>query len=274
MIICMQSISTRLSQETILVVTVCKDDFEGLSTTIESTLSQDFNNWRQVVVLSGPSDAASEAAVHYHNLDHRIEVINQTGTGIYNAMNSGLKGIASTFVWFMNAGDIFADVRSMSKAIEIINEFDADLLIGGYGILGNDKKYSFPTSKLQTHSFSLNRRGGCHQSMVFRNGSKTQILYDEKYRIAADFKLVLQFISTGKAFRVPDELARIAPDGISSKLLSQTLFEKQLIRKEFFGPMSAAVLNGKIWTCAVKFKVGLRGLLKSMNYKLSNPDSP
>ena len=257
----MPSAKRTLHQSTVLVVTVCKDDPQGLNLTTESLIGQNFEFWRQTIVLTNRQDKSLKAALKLEEMDPRIRISFQDKTGIYNAMNTGLYGDDSEFVWFMNAGDIFENSQTISTAVELSNRLAADLVIGGYGICSQNVTHSRNLKEYTPFRFSLNRRGGCHQAMLFRRNKQSKIFFDENYLIAADFKLVLEITALGRVFQVPEILARITPGGISDTQLRTTLREKQRIRREFFGVPSLGFITGFLWTIAVKAKVSLRKII-------------
>jgi putative colanic acid biosynthesis glycosyltransferase len=257
----MRSEKSELSIDSVLVVTVCKDDSEGLKRTTRSLLAQNYTEWQQIIVLTDTKDLALGTALDLEDVDERIHVKVQSGQGIYNAMNTGLENVQSDYAWFMNSGDSFKDENSISLAVQRANSLNADLLIGGYGVTTQTEKFSFPLRRYTELTFSLNRRGGCHQAMLFRCSSLTKIYYDEKYSIAADFKLALEFARLGRVFQVPDVYAEITPGGISDIQICHTLKQKQQIRVEHFGKVSIGRLTGLLWTNAVRLKVTSRKIM-------------
>jgi len=260
----MQSELKEISNKSLLVITVCKDDPQGLKTTTESLLMQNYQEWHQIIVLASESDVALETAKNLEKSDRRISLIIQANRGIYNAMNTGLRQRESDFVWFMNSGDLFEESNSISSAIGLAERLMADLVVGGYGLISQNKTYSHPIRRYKTLSFSLNIRGACHQAMLFRRNELTILGYNEKFTIAADFHLVLELISSGSVvYQVPNIFARVTPGGVSDIELNKTLKEKQQIRNDYFGRLSVGSITGLVWMSAVKLKVISR---KIMNF--------
>ncbi len=245
------------NSNSVSIVTVCRDDPNNLVKTCESLLTQSYKNWNQVIVLSSTEDLARTKAVEITKSDPRIMVTYQDGFGIYNAMNKGTSLINSEFVWFMNSGDVFKSNSTLESAVSLIQFMGADLIIGGYKVQNESRNFGNRTSKIGLNKFSLNRRGGCHQSMLFRLNENFPLIYDENYRIASDFKLVLQYINRGKVHQVSEIFSEIDAGGVSHKEIRLTINEKQAIRKDFFGRYSLGYLSGKFWTFAVRLKVFL-----------------
>ena len=127
-------------------------------------------------------------------------------------MNEGIAAASGEFAWFMNAGDKFASKSTLAHAINQISPTNVGVIIGGYQIEGGGKKktYSYAPRKITGLNFAFNRRGGCHQAMIFQ----TNILkglggFNTSYSLAADFDLVLRVIQKSQANRVSEIYASI-----------------------------------------------------------------
>jgi glycosyltransferase involved in cell wall biosynthesis len=244
------------------IITVCKNNANGLKNTLESLLIQTHERWISIIVVGESEDDSLEIALDFAHRDSRIRLISEPGIGIYPAMNLGLNNSKMKYVWFLNSGDYFASPLILEKAARrMINE-DFAILLGGYGVLeGNGRIRHFKKrgKKLSTREISLNRRGACHQSVLFNfEFSGAPKRFDEKFNLASDFKLILDFASTGKAFRDSEIFSIIEADGVSSSQIYKVLNEKQLVRKIFFGSRSLDSLLGVLWTVLVKLRIQIR----------------
>lgn len=232
------------------VVTVCKDNSEGLLLTLNSLVKQDHENWRCFIVL--PVGDSSLEKVSHHLKDSRIRTLRDSGVGIYNAMNQALPWINSQYVWFMNAGDEFYARETLHLAMLEILEQDADLVIGDYVVRDSvSTRFRFPKivvtrsiSPLEL-AFSINRT--CHQASLFRVPKEggTSLVYDLKYPLAADFNLMLQIAKKGRTMLTPRVLAIIEGNGLSDIRIGQVWAERGQIRKTFFPVI------GPIWSSIV-----------------------
>lgn len=250
----------------ITVVTVVKDHPLGLVWTIESLLQQTFKNWKAIIIVGDSTDNTLEVAQRYSKTNENILTILQNGVGIYQAMNQATKLVSSKYVWYMNAGDRFFGECSMSTAIREAEEEPLVLLIGGHKIdNGRDEVgYSFQDKILTPFWFSINRRFGCHQAMLFLT-SKVKALgcYNTKYKITADFDLVMRLCSIGVVRRSPSMLAIVEPGGGADQNIVFVHREKQLVRKALLGS-KILVLMGQIWTELAILKIQLK---KFISYK-------
>ena len=81
-----------------------------------------------IIVDGNSEDGSRESAMEFANYDKRVVLRNQASRGIYLAMNEGLELARGEFIWFMNAGDVFYDERSISESLEILEKSEADIL--------------------------------------------------------------------------------------------------------------------------------------------------
>lgn len=245
------------------VITVVKDDLSGLRTTHESLIGQTFNDWEMLIVAAPVQDETLDLAVEFQASDSRIHLHEQISTGIYGAMNEGITGADGEFIWFMNAGDTFTSNVVLAHAIEELSKSSVGVLIGGYKILNGiaNQNFSYPEGKVTAIDFAFNRRGGCHQAMIFR----TQILKDvggfnTAYALASDFDLVLKVIKKADAQRVSKIYATIEPGGRADQGIFLVHKEKHLIRRDLLGgPVIFAA--SLLWTGLARTKIISRRVL-------------
>lgn len=246
----------------VTIITIVKDHASGLRDTFSSLIEQEHRDWEMLIVVGDSKDSTFQIAREIANADSRIKVIEESGLGIYGAMNEGVQNANGEFSWFMNAGDKFADAHVLGTAVETIKGSDVGLVIGGYRIEGGNGKqvYSYPKKKITRFDFAFNRRGGCHQAMIFR----TELVrraggFGTGYRLASDFDLVLTIIEMANALRVPEIFASIEPGGVADQSIFTVHREKHQIRKSHFGK-GPSILLSWAWTIAARTKIMTRRL--------------
>jgi glycosyltransferase involved in cell wall biosynthesis len=246
----------------ISIITVVKDDAVGLRSTVSSVLDQTFADWKLLIVVGPSIDETNELAAKFATQNSKISVIADEGKGIYPAMNQGLASVNSPFVWFMNAGDIFANPGVLFEAYSLIHKSDLGVVIGGYRVKGErNKDYVYSDRHLASFRFAFTRRGGCHQAMLFnRNAIQSAGGFDEAFTLAADFKLVLKIINLHRVIRVSTVFAIIKPGGASDIGIYKVHEEKHRIRVSELGGLHIGTLSCA-WTLLAQMKMQVRKLL-------------
>jgi glycosyltransferase involved in cell wall biosynthesis len=213
-----------------------------------------------IIVFGTSADDTTATAQEIHTKHSGVFLIQQQSQGIYSAMNEGIDAATGEFLWFMNAGDKFAHSQVLTHAVNEISECGADLLIGGYQIDNDETKTAFSYSKdnVGLLQFAFNRRGGCHQAMIFRSTAIGHVGgYNTSFTLASDFDLVLRIIRGGSAVRIPEIYAEIEPGGRADREIFTVHTEKHLIRKQQFrGPF--ILLCSLLWTGLARTRIGFR----------------
>lgn len=219
----------------ISVITVNYNDSAGLAKTIASVTGQVFKNFEFLIIDGGSTDGSKELIeAHQDKIDYWVS---EKDSGIFNAMNKGIRAAKGEFVIFMNGGDCFYD----NSVLENI----AHDLTAAYDIYyGNNYKVTPSSSRLKTYpeqltfsffySSSLN-----HQSTFIRKSLfEKYFYYNENYKIASDWEF---FVYTICRENVPVKhlqktIALYDFTGISSKPEFSKLFfeEKMKSLRQFF----------------------------------------
>ena len=111
------------SIKSLSIITVNLDDKSGLSRTVESVKSQNFQDFEFIIIDGGSKDGSLEVIKENETLiDYWVS---EKDSGIYNAMNKGIKRATGKYILFLNSGDYLIDE----------NAFDYDFSNEGYDIL-------------------------------------------------------------------------------------------------------------------------------------------
>jgi glycosyltransferase involved in cell wall biosynthesis len=248
----------------VTIVTVVKDHASGLIKTHASLIGQTLVDWEMIIVVGISTDDTLSVAKVLQGNDSRIRVLEQGGAGIYGAMNEGLELASGEFTWFMNAGDTFVTLFVLAHAVGEISQIGTGLVVGGYQIDNGsaDQIYSYPGGNVTTLDFAFNRRGGCHQAMIFRTEDLKLLRgFDTSYSLAADFDLVLKVIKRSRAKRVSEVYASIEPGGLADQGIFLVHQQKHEIRRNLLGG-PFIFLASVLWTVLARVKIMAREMIE------------
>lgn len=190
----------------ISVITVCWNCVGEIEKTIKSVLAQTYSNMEYIVVDGASKDGTLEIINRYK--DSISVLISEPDSGLYNAMNKGVKAATGQWCIFMNAGDIFASNNVLEEMFGSHQPRQCTKVYYGnttYVYENNDKvtlraKPIFPEiQRCQPY---------CHQSVFFNVEQKKNPFFDEKFKIASDYNTSLwYYVTYGKnAFERTDFL--------------------------------------------------------------------
>jgi glycosyltransferase involved in cell wall biosynthesis len=120
----------------ISVVTICRNAGKDLMKTIQSVKSQTLENIDYVLVdgFSDDEETLSIIQVEKQNFNY---FISEKDSGIYNAMNKGIRASKGEWIVFLNAGDEFASEDSLSIAHNYLQR--ANTLVCYADVIWSDK---------------------------------------------------------------------------------------------------------------------------------------
>jgi glycosyltransferase involved in cell wall biosynthesis len=213
------------------IITINFNNLDGLKKTVDSVLSQTYNEFEYIVIDGGSSDGSNE---YLENKREKLSVlISENDTGIYNAMNKGIRNSTGEFLLFLNSGDVLNGVMALADFINFEN-FGGDIIYGDYKFLNGEKKY---LDKLTP--FNLFRASLPHQSSLIKRSLFNQFgLYDEKFKIVSDKAFYIKCLLSNKVIfnHIECPLSLVDLDGISNNVEFKKFLEKEndLMLKEYF----------------------------------------
>lgn len=235
--------STSVSNCDISVITCSINQDIELEKTLASVNSQSGVKVESLVILSKEGEKLS----HINFFNSKVTI--QEPRGIYGAMNLGLKSAQGDYCIFLNAGDTFAEPNSLSKMFYALESHE-----WGYGGI---KRISVNKLKSTSYVFkpyigvlhSLGLKYVPHPATLLRTKTAKDFGgFDEKYKVAADQKLILQFAKEYKPLVSRQIMVNFSLGGVSSnrnwksivldfKEINSDIYGKGLIRRALFSPL-------------------------------------
>jgi len=209
------------------IIVVTYNNAEGLTRTLESIRLLDYNEKETIVIDGASKDNTQE--ILSANEDIITVAVSEKDSGIYNAMNKGIKYITGDYIVFMNAGDCFAHRNVLS----LVNNYEGDILMGGETYGGEVRMMKEQLSLYDVLSIGLN-----HQAVYYRKEILQKYGFDESYKLIADLKSVVEPLAKDKVTitGIPEILAICEGGGVSKQRWRDTLIERQRIIDEVIDP--------------------------------------
>ena len=115
------------ASQKITVVTVCYNAVKEIEKTIQSVISQTYDNVEYIIVDGGSTDGTLDIIRKYSSRITRW--VSEPDKGIFDAMNKSAHMATGEYINFMNAGDLFFDEKVLSD-IFAGRSYDEDVLYG------------------------------------------------------------------------------------------------------------------------------------------------
>lgn len=198
------------------VISVCFNDAWALTKTSRSVFRQSFTDLEYLIIDGGSKDGTLGLIDFWSKAGLCDVAKSEPDSGVYNAMNKGVRLAKGRFVCFMNAGDVFAHDRVLEEVAAFLKADSLDGILG-WGELGSQIWASWVTSE----AFKIASLGFCHQSLYVRRELLESHSFDDRPgRTDSDTLLLGNLYKDGARIPVRREILAIrdtAP-GISANL--------------------------------------------------------
>ena len=202
------------------IVTINYNNSAGLLKTIESV--RDIKSTLiEYIVVDGNSSDDSDDIVRRNDdiVDHYI---NESDSGIYNAMNKGIKIANGRYVHLLNSGDIYTN-RDWLKVLKSL-DFDVDFI--AYSVLKIiDSSWRIRQPK---SNFFEDFVDAPHPGIIVKREVYFNNVYNETLRIASDSLFIYNNMRPSNTLIVPLTLVKMSAAGISQLRISY-LHEKERV---------------------------------------------
>ena len=211
----------------VTIITVVFNAAQEIETTLKSIFEQNYVSKEVIIIDGGSTDGTLEIISKFkHKIDY---FTTEQDSGIYDAMNKGIKVAGGEWICFMNAGDIF-NSNEILKNIFFQRKLDADILVGDCVV-----DYKSFTKRVNVKKNGLLNYGMtfCHQSVFVKTRIYREKYFDLRFKIAADFNFFIWCLTTGKKFKTYDfPFSLISVEGVSDKMRTRVLIENRQIIRE------------------------------------------
>ena len=170
----------------ICVITINRNNREGLLNTIQSVVSQIVPPDEFIIIDGASTDGSANLLTEYSK--SITYSVSEPDNGIYNAMNKGVAAATSDYCIFMNSGDCFCGPDVIQKLKD--SEVSADIICGNTRLLEEPPRIKKPFEDITLRD--LYKGSICHQSALIRTRLLREHPYDEALKIVADRKFFLQ----------------------------------------------------------------------------------
>ena len=249
------------------IITINYNNAEGLRKTLASVASQTYAEIEHIIIDGGSTDNSVEVIREYEStLDSRLcgvpenargdlgcssplasnlKWISEKDSGIYNAMNKGIRMATGDYIQILNSGDMLFDAhvtQRMTEHLELINSQHEEPIGILYGnmikvnaageVVGKSGYTEY--SLRQFYSSTLNHDCAYIRKDLFEEYG----LYDENLKIVSDWKWYLQAIGLGrvKPEYVDIDVTIFDDGGISETNLELRNKERRQVLEELLPP--------------------------------------
>ncbi|RAJ16978.1 glycosyltransferase family 2 protein [Olleya aquimaris] len=218
----------------ISIITVNYNDKLGLERTIKSVQNQTASNFEHIIIDGNSTDGSLD--VIKDNENSFSYWISEPDTGVYNAMNKGIKVAKGDYLLFLNSGDDFSDNDALKRVSKDL--FNSDIIYCNINVIGaNSQKIKKCPDQL-SFEYLYNDVPPHQATFTKRNLFETIGLYDETLKIVSDWKfLILAICKYNATYKhLDDVITNFYEGGISSVQENRMLLKQEratILKEEF-----------------------------------------
>jgi glycosyltransferase involved in cell wall biosynthesis len=207
------------------IITINYNNAAGLKKTLESVAVQTYTDFEHIIVDGASTDGSVEIIKEYaqkaESQEPRVKSMiwtSEPDTGIYNAMNKGVRKAIGEYVLMLNSGDYLVDEYVLER---IIPELDGTDIVQGNIVVGQEDKEIIKCGygKSDISFIDVMKGHFLHQASFCKNDLFERYgCFDESYRINGDTVFFAKCLGFGNAlFRYVDiNIAHFDTTGISA----------------------------------------------------------
>lgn len=218
------------------IITINYNNKKGLQKTVNSVFEQTSSDYEYIIIDGNSSDGSQEVLKLYNA---KIDFwISEQDSGIYNAMNKGIRKASGEHLLFLNSGDTLCNKNIIEDlSVKIINE--ADIYYGNINAVDNNgyKELRLFPEKLNFNFFL--EKTITHQAAIIRKSLFDDVFYyNESFKLVSDWEFficaICKFNKTYEKLNLT--ITNYGLDGVSSDPIYKNLLleeRKTSLEKHF-----------------------------------------
>ena len=180
------------------VVTINRNNASGLEKTLQSVAAQTFKDFEYIIVDGASTDGSVEAIKKYEAKFAHLRWASESDTGIYNAMNKGIRIASGDYIQILNSGDYLASDDVTERMLSALERTGHPSILYGNmvkcfpdGRKQGDKSFAGQEiTLLGMYTGTLNHNPTYIRRTLFEKYG----YYDESLKIVSDWKWYLQAV--------------------------------------------------------------------------------
>lgn len=218
----------------ISIVTACYNSAATITDTLKSVAAQDYPDIEHICVDGLSSDNTLDII---RSFPHVAKCVSEKDHGLYNAINKGIQMATGDVVGVLHSDDFFPAGDIVSTVAQAFDRHDVDAIYGDIAFVhpANLKKIIrlYSSARFTPKKFAYGYMPA-HPSFYLKKSCFDQYgLYQEDYKIAADYELLMRMIYTHKiTYQYIDKIfVYMRTGGVSNQTFkSRYVLNREIVR--------------------------------------------
>jgi len=222
------------------IITINKNNAAGLERTMQSVICQTYTDFEYIIIDGASDDESIEKIKKYS--DNIQYWVSEPDTGIYNAMNKGIRKAQGDYCLFLNSGDYLVSPETLDNAFKEISNNPADIYYSDV-MLSDGRLKQFPDTWTANYLFQahINHQNSfIKRSLFYEHG-----FYNENLKIASDWEFFLNELWRYKStfFHIKTNISIYDRQGISSRNKEILRAEDLIVFKNVFQELAGIIIQ-------------------------------
>lgn len=215
------------------VITVCYNAIHGIEKTIQSVLSQSYNDIEYIVIDGGSNDGTVDVIRRY--MDKIAYFVSEPDGGIFDSMNKGVRAATGEWINFLYANDVFANNDAIKDSLSIDTE-GIDVIYGDSIEVTKELSHIVPAS---------DDVGRMNYEPIFRHGSslvRASVQKQHEFDVskkelgyALDWEMIHRLFVEGYSFKKVDTVIECyEQEGVSNHFVRNRWYNYKITSSQGF----------------------------------------
>ena len=210
------------------IITVVYNGEKFLEETIQSVISQTYENVEYIIIDGGSTDGTLDIIKRYEDkIDYWIS---EKDKGIYDAMNKGIDVASGEIMGLINADDWYEKDTIDMVIKKYSGDKNFDIFHGNLNYINKSEKIykpNFSHRKMLLQGMSL-----YHPTCFVKRSIYEEEKFDVNYQLAADYKLIFSMMLKEKKFCYIDKVLANMRAGGAGTVFWKRIVEGHYIRRD------------------------------------------
>ena len=215
------------------IITVSYNSEKTIEDTIQSVISQDYQDI-EYIIIDGASSDATKSIIDNYKTDISC-FISEPDAGIYDAMNKGINASNGDLIGILNSDDVYSNSSVVSDMVNALGKSDAvyaDLVYVDFNNLDKVKRV-WKSGRFKKRAFYFGWMPPHPTFFVKKECYLNFGLYSLSLRSAADYELMLRFIHKNniRVSYLPEIIVKMRVGGVSNISLKNRILANREDKK-------------------------------------------